>query len=830
MPTESFSITLPGRRSQAIKAEDRQIQKRDGRAVFWDAAKITRAIALAFYTVRHNGGANPLRDDPGKCYGLIPEDFLKAVTITHRVSQMLELSYLEGRFPMVEEIQDAVEKAIAAEGEWEVAKSYILYRRKKSEMRIYLHEANGLSHYIAVAKYARYRADLGRRETFPEATGRVRDMHLTKLGKQKVRRKLSTSLARVRRSDGLSDEVTADLTQMLGEKTMGDLVEEVFEGVANKRVLPSMRSLQFGGEAILSTNARMFNCSFSSVDRITFFREFFYLLLAGCGCGFSVQKRHVERLPVFPRRVGDMDLPVQHYTVGDTIEGWGDALHELILSFLGGYKVEFNFSAIRPRGSPLVTSGGRAPGHLPLKRALSQVEEILTDAAGRKLKPIEAYDICMYIARSVLSGGVRRSATICLFSIDDTEMMTAKTGNWFEENPQRSASNNSALIDRNTAEQQQFRNLFESQKEFGEPGFYFVNDPDYGCNPCCEIGLNPIMQGPIGKKDQARLRELGYDGDLEGEVRLSGWQMCNLSTINAGTAVNEEAFFESCFWSAAIGTLQAAYTEIPYLGPVTQFLNEREALLGVSICGILDNPEVFLNARVLEKGAEICRTINAIVADAIGIRRAARVTCVKPEGTASLLLETGSGIHPHHAKRYFRRVQANRNEPVYRFFREKNPHMTEPSVYQPDTDDVITFPVEAPETAILRDEVGAVQFLEYVKFVQKHWVQAGRAHDDYSPALHHNVSNTCTVKPEEWNEVAEFIWKNRKYFTGVSLLSVSGDKIYAQAPREEVVSDEDIAKWNRLTYHPVDYTKLKEVSDETKLKEIVACGGGACEI
>jgi ribonucleoside-diphosphate reductase alpha chain len=306
--------------------------------------------------------------------------------------------------------------------------------------------------------------------------------------------------------------------------------------------------------------------------------------------------------------------------------------------------------------------------------------------------------------------------------------------------------------------------------------------------------------------------------------------MCNLSTINAGAAPTEEAFFESCLWSAAIGTLQAAYTEIPYLGPVTRFLNEREALLGVSICGILDNPEVFLNARILEKGAEICKSINAVVADAIGIRRAARVTCVKPEGTASLLLETGSGIHPHHAKRYFRRVQANRNEPVYRFFREQNPHMTEPSVYQPDTDDVITFPVEAPETAILRDEVGAVQFLEYVKFVQKHWVQAGRAHDQYSPALDHNVSNTCTVKPEEWDEVAEFIWANREYFTGVSLLPVSGDKIYPQAPREEVVTDEDIVKWNRLNYHPVDYTMLKEETDVTELKEVVACGGGACEL
>lgn len=830
MQTETFPITLPGRKYRAIKNEDRKVIKRNGKTVSWNGTKITRAISLAFYNVRHNGATNPLRDDPSQCYGLQSEDFLKAVAITQRVSQMVELGYLDGCLPSIEDIQDTVEKAIAAEGEWEVAKAYILYRRKKADMRIYRHEENGLSEYIAVAKYARHRADLGRRETFLEAATRVRDMHLKKLGRQKGNRKLSTFFGRLRRIGDIGDGVAGELSGLLKKKTMAEAIEEAFVAVSEKKVLPAMRSLQFGGDAIRAANARMFNCSFSPVDRLTFFREYFYLLLAGCGCGFSVQKHHVERLPAFPKRVQEMELSVRHFAVADTIEGWGDALHELVMSYLNGYKVEFNFSGIRPRGSPLRTSGGRAPGHLPLKRALARTEEILASAAGRKLKPIEAYDICMHVARAVLSGGVRRSATICLFSIDDTEMMNAKTGDWFVENPQRSASNNSAVIERKRASEEQFRSLFESQKEFGEPGFYFVDHRDYGCNPCCEIGLHPVVHGPLSESDQARLRELGYEGDLEGEVILSGWQMCNLSTINAAAATTEEDFYEACFRAATIGTLQAAYTDIPYLGPVSRFLNEREALLGVSICGILDNPEVFLNARILERGAEICKATNAVMAAALGIQRAARVTCVKPEGTASLLLETGSGIHPHHAKRYFRRVQANRNEPVYRFFKESNPHMSEPSVYQPDTDDVITFPVQAPDTAILRDEVEAVQFLEYVKFVQKHWVQAGRAHDFYSPALHHNVSNTCTVKPEEWEDVARFVWENREYFTGVSLLQSSGDKVYAQAPREEVVSDDDILKWNRLKYQPVDYTELKEETDETKLKEIVACGGGACEL
>jgi len=829
MQTETFSITLPGRRYRPIKAEEREIIKRDGRTVAWDASKITRAIALAFFDARHKGAVNPWREDPGECYGLDSEDFLKAVAITQRVSQMLELVYRDGRNPSIEDIQDAVEKAIAAEGEWEVAKAYILYRRKKAEMRIFRHAQNGLSDYIAVAKYARYRPDLGRRETFAEAAGRVRDMHLKKINRRKGKR-LSNLVAELCRAGEIDPLADAVLMELVAKKNLGEVVEEAFGAVAEKKVLPAMRSLQFGGEAIVAANARMFNCSFSPLDRIAFFREYFYLLLAGCGCGFSVQKHHVERLPSLPRRAAEMDLPVKHHTVRDTIEGWGDALHELFLSFLDGNKVEFNFSQIRGRGNPLRTSGGRAPGHLPLKRALLSVEAILSGATGRKLKPIETYDICMHVARAVLAGGVRRSATICLFSADDTEMMTAKTGNWFETAPQRSASNNSAVIERDGSGEEAFRKLFESQKEFGEPGFYFVNDRDYGCNPCCEIGLNAVVNGPLAEDDKERLRELGYEGGLDGDVRLSGWQMCNLSTINASAVANGHEFFQACFWASAIGTLQASYTDMPYLGPVTRFLNEREALLGVSICGILDNPEVFLNAQVLERGASICKATNAAVAAALGIRRAARVTCVKPEGTASLLLETGSGIHPHHAKRYFRRVQANRNDPVYQHFRRANMHMTEPSVYNPDTDDVITFPVEAPEAAILRAEVRAVQFLEYVKFVQKHWVQAGRAHSRYSPDLDHNVSNTCTVKPDEWDDVANFIWANRDYFTGVSLLPYSGDKIYAQAPREEVITDEDIAKWNRIVYDPVDYTQLEEQSDETKLKEVVACGGGACEL
>jgi ribonucleoside-diphosphate reductase alpha chain len=523
-----------------------------------------------------------------------------------------------------------------------------------------------------------------------------------------------------------------------------------------------------------------------------------------------------------------MDLEVRHFRVADTIEGWSDAVGALFESFYSNTVAEFNFSDIRPRGSPIRTAGGRAPGHLPLKRGLEHVAHILRGASGRQLRPIEVYDIVMFLAQAVLSGGVRRSATICLFSPDDAEMANAKTGNWFEANPQRAFSNNSALLDRKTATWESFSHLFERQKEFGEPGFYFSADKDYGANPCVEIGLHPRIVATAD--DIANLRRLGHKPSVkEGDV-LSGWQMCNLSTINGNAPKTREEFLKLCRYAALLGTLQAAYTDIPYLGPVTRWINQREALLGVSICGILDNPELLLDASTLEAGAEMVRGANALYADLAGIRRAARTTCVKPEGTASLLLGTGSGIHPHHAHRYFRRVQVNRIDPVYKFFKEANPHMSEKSAYNQSTDDVVTFPVEAPEHAITRRELSALRFLEYVKLVQRHWVEAGRADETFSPGLHHNVSNTVTVNQNEWEEVEAFVWENRDYFTGIALLTDVGDKTYLQAPREEVVTNEDIRRWNALVYSKVNFADMRESTDSTALRQELACAGGACEL
>jgi ribonucleoside-triphosphate reductase (thioredoxin) len=434
----------------------------------------------------------------------------------------------------------------------------------------------------------------------------------------------------------------------------------------------------------------------------------------------------------------------------------------------------------------------------------------------------------------VLAGGVRRSATIALFSADDEKMMQAKTGDWFNSNPQRSASNNSAVLIRSKSTREQFMRLFECQKQFGEPGFFFTDDEDYGANPCVEIGLHPVFE-VISRDDIAQLHSYGITQDHEGRpirigTRLHGFQMCNLSTINGAKVKTPEDFYTAARNASIIGTLQAGYTEIPYLGPISKLINERESLLGVSICGIMDSPKILLDPDVLQRGAAMVGETNTYFAGKIGIRAAARTTCVKPEGTTSLLLNTGSGIHFRHSRRYFRRVQANRLDPVYQLFRRYNPHLCEPSAYGQKTDDVITFAVESPSDALVRDQCGAVRFLEMVRLVQENWVIPGTNHAAYSPGLAHNVSNTVTVRDNEWTDVAEFLWENRSRFTGVSLLQALGDKTYVQAPMEAVTTAADAQRWNLLAYNPVPYPELREREDVTKLAQVVACAGGVCEL
>jgi len=1089
----------------------------------------------------------------------------------------------------VEVLQDAVETALMKQGQFGVARAYILYRHKRAEARQgrtqKTPDLKAISDYIHAGKYARYVPAYKRREVYTETVGRVEEMHL-------------------------------------GEyPEMADEIRWAFDRVRDKRVLPSMRSMQFGGSAILANNNRIFNCSFSLVDRPEVFSEALFLLLAGCGVGYSVQFDHIEKLP----SIGYIDTKiVRHHVIEDTIEGWADALKALIQSYIDGVNLEFAYHQIRSAGTPLRTSGGRAPGHLKLKDSLEKIRGVLAAAQGRKLRPVECHRIMCHAADAVLSGGIRRSAMICLFSLDDSEMMHIKTGNWWATEPYLANSNNSVVLKRDEVKKKQFKRIFGMTRQWGEPGFYFTNDYDYGTNPCCEIGLNPKLV--VTEEEQAKLAKRNIQVTV-GQT-YTGWAFCNLCEINASKLTSLADFEEAAKAATIIGTLQAGYTKMPYLGWVSETLAAREALLGIGMTGMLDAPHIACNPEYQREIAGKIKAWNAEYSAKIGIKPAARTTCVKPSGcrpwdaltttdkgiltleemcwhhptgetwapqpeklsalqgetmspitrtfdngssevleiemsyglvvrstpnhpwfveyrhshqgsskreevndwvaanrlapgdvlsvntsiyrnevpstmttvnvraltmrsaakpiqqpavmdddlawligylwgdgaqsltkyrlrfvdgnrsvlakarrilqekfgleaniheladrdaasleigskhlwlwltrngiekyaegdtleriprcvrssswrhivsfvaglldsdgclnktttgarpqisTASddfarhfqqvawavglgfgrslqsqgdsyqeqrhlyhlslsasptdraafdhLALQSvkcctfvessdftgwqldnettrgrqipgkirsvrslgimptfdvevegthwfydgavkshnttslelgcvGSGHHPHHARRYIRRVTADELEHVFQAFKAVNPHMC---VRKPDGKYVIEFPVEAPAGATVKSDLSAIQFLEMVKSTQQNWVLPGTADPKHSPGLNHNVSNTVTVRPDEWDKVADYLWENRDFFTGVSLLASTGDKDFAFAPNEEVTTPADEVRWNAIleSYKPVDYTTMLEESDETDLTSEVACAGGACSI
>jgi ribonucleoside-diphosphate reductase alpha chain len=691
----------------------------------------------------------------------------------------------------VETVQDAVETALMRHSQFAVAKSFILYRHQRAEARLARQHTGpdplAISGYIHASKYARYLPEQRRREVYAETVARVEGMHSQQ------------------------------------HPAFAEEIKEAFDLVREKRVLPSMRSMQFGGDAILANHNRIYNCSFSLVDRLDVFSEALFLLLSGCGVGYSVQFDHVEKLPTIPY----IDpTKIRHHVVEDTIEGWADALKALLRSYIDGVYLELSYYKIRPAGTPLRTSGGRAPGHVKLKASLEYIRGVLNSVQGRKLRPVECHMIMCHAADAVLSGGIRRSAMICLFSLDDSEMINVKTGDWYVREPWLANSNNSVVLKRDDVRKKSFKRIFQMTKQWGEPGFYFTSDYDYGTNPCCEIGLNPLLViTPAIQELLARVFTFKEVGDT-----VTGWAFCNLCELNAAKFTSLEDFLAAAKAATLIGTLQATYTNMPYLGPISELIAKRDALLGIGMTGMLDAPHIACNPEYQREVALKVVQWNAEYAARLGIEPAARTTCVKPSGTTSLELGcVASGHHAHHARRYIRRVTADEMEYVFQAFRAINPHMC---VRKPDGKWVIEFPVEAPALATVKDDITALPFLDMIRSTQQNWVIPGTARPESSPGLTHNVSNTVTVLPEEWDKVAEYVWEHREYFTGVSMLAATGDKDYAFAPNEAVTTPVDEARWNAILagYKPVDYTMIVENTDDTTLSSELACAGGACLI
>jgi ribonucleoside-diphosphate reductase alpha chain len=599
--------------------------------------------------------------------------------------------------------------------------------------------------------YARFDGAENRYETWNEAVDRVMNMH------------------RIHYNNVMTPELER-------------LIQYSQDAYRSKQLLGAQRALQFGGEQLLRNNAKLYNCTATYLDRVDFFKEALFLMLSGCGIGFSVQTQHISKLPSIKVRTKS----AKTFVVPDSIEGWSSAVGALMSSYFisggdkeyRGHKIYFDLNKIRPKGAE-ISGGFKAPGPEPLRIALTKIERMLEDELTNNrttLRSIIAYDITMFLADAVISGGVRRAASICLFSKDDEEMITAKTGSWFIDNPQRGRSNNSAVLLRQDTTKEEFNNIIKSVKEYGEPGFVWTDDLEILFNPCVEVGM--------------------YAYDENGE---SGWQMCNLSEINGSMSNTPEEFYKQCKAASILGTLQAGYTDFEYLTKATKNIVDREALIGVGITGWMNNPDVLFDKEVQQKGAAVVKKWNKIVADMIGINQAARTTVVKPSGNASVILGTASGIHGEHSPRYLRHVQMNKETEVAKLLAKTNPILCQDSVWSQGTDYVIAFPIVSKPGSIYKKDLLGVKQLEYVKNAQENWIEYGTNPElCVKPYLRHNVSNTITV--DDWDEVEDYIFTNRNSLCGVSLLPKSGDKAFPQAPFTEVLTMEEItAKYGTVS-------------------------------
>jgi len=610
-----------------------------------------------------------------------------------------------------------------------------------------------LSDITVYMKYAKYNDELQRRETWDELVTRNKEMHK-------------------RKYPALQDEI-----------------EATYKYVYDKKILPSMRSLQFGGRPIEISPNRIYNCAYLPIDDWRAFGETMFLLLGGTGVGYSVQKHHVSQLPEIRKPNTDRR---RRFLIADSIEGWADAVKALMKSyFYGGSRLKFDFSDIRPKGARLVTSGGKAPGPQPLKECLVKIEGILNEKKdGEKLTPIETHDIVCHIADAVLAGGIRRAALISLFSADDDEMIACKSGEWWEINPQRGRANNSAVLLRHRITKAFFTELWKRVElsGAGEPGIYLSNDKDWGTNPCCEIALRPF-------------------------------QFCNLCEVNVSNIESQDDFDARVKAAAFIGTLQAGYTEFHYLRPIWQRTTEKDALIGVSMTGIGSGTVLGYD---MKKAAKIVKDENARVADIIMINKSARCTTVKPAGTTSLTLGTSSGIHAWHNDYYIRRIRVGKNESIYSYLKTYHPELVEDEYFRPHDTAVISIPQKSPDGAIMRTE-SPFQLLERVKRVTQEWVRPGHRTGSNT----HNVSATISLREHEWEAAGEWMWENREYYNGLSVLPYDGGT-YTQAPFEDITKDQFDRMMSSLK--DVDLSRIIESDDMTDLSGELACAGGACEI
>lgn len=608
-----------------------------------------------------------------------------------------------------------------------------------------------LSDIIIHMKYARYLPELQRRELWPEICARYGEML-------------------IERYPHMADDILSNL-----------------ELVVQKKVLPSMRAMQFAGPAIARNNSRIYNCAYLPVDDIRAFSEALFLLLGGTGVGFSVQLHHIESLP--PIRKAEK---LKRFLVADSLEGWADSVKVLLKGYFGEseYLPDFDYSDIRPKGARLVTAGGKAPGPEPLKICIAHLSAILDRKKnGEKLTSLECHDMMCHIANAVLAGGIRRSAMISLFSYEDEEMLTCKFGKWWELNEQRGRANNSVVLPRDTTTRDQFFSLWKKIQlsGSGEPGFYFTNNVDWGTNPCCEIALKPF-------------------------------QFCNLCEVNVSDVEDQEDLNRRARVAAFFGTLQAGFTNFHYLREIWKTTTEYDALIGVGMTGIASGRVLDLD---LKEAAEEVKRTNLQVSARIGIQFAARCTTIKPSGTSSIVLGTSSGIHAWHGDYYLRRVRIGKNEALYHYLVQQHPELLEDDMLN-SKQAIIRIPQKAPGGSILREE-HVMDLLNRIRRFNAEWVRNGNRNG----ANANNVSATVSIRDSDWQAVGEWMWENKASYNGLSVLPYDNGS-YSQAPFEDITKEE----FERLekSLREIDLSCVFEPDDATDLQAEAACAGGACTV
>lgn len=583
---------------------------------------------------------------------------------------------------------------------------------------------NAISEFVFQSKYSKYDPSKNRKETWEESVDRVNNMHITHL--------------------------IENYSFAIDNAEFNNDYLEAINSYKNKLFIGSQRALQFGGDPILKKHCRLFNCSATYIDRLEVFKEIEWVLLCGCGVGVSVEKQHINKLPLM---IDNLSKEISNVQIEDSIEGWALAINTLI----NYYFVEntpypkFDYSLIRPNGS-YITGGFIAPGPEGLKSTLRKIDDLLNKiySTTKKLSSLNCADIIGYLADSVLSGGIRRAAVIILFDPTDEEMFNCKTGTWFYDNPQRGRFNISGVLDRNEVDRDIYNKLFEATKKFGEPGFFWRSNKGLICNPCGEIGFVPKLNGK------------------------TGWQFCNLVTINGSLINTKEIFYKVCKDAATLATVQASYMKFPFLEKITEELVKNDPLIGVSIGGIMCNSNILTDSNILKQGAEIVKQQNHKIASILGIKDSSRCTTIKPDGNSSILLSMTPGCHGEHARNYIRRVQVNKDEEAGQIYKKYNPKAVTESVWSNNnTDWCIAFPISVNNNVILKSELLGIKQLNIISTLYDNWIIKGMKEENST--ICNNVSNTTIVPSTDWELVKDYVWYNRNYLGGVSFIAQSGD-------------------------------------------------------